>query len=277
MHLAVTLSSLDSDNDHHGFVVVLEDTTEIMSAKRSEAWQEVARRLAHEIKNPLTPVALAAGRIDRLLARMESESSPEKQGAIRKKLAQSTQTIDREVQSLKSLVDSFSDLARFPAVRPERTDLNALVREAVNVFDGRVPGVRLSIDASPSPPWAKVDPEPFKRVIVNLIDNAAEVVQGSWMKEIVVSTRAKADGSAIELSVADSGPGISPEDKQKLFVPYFSTKERGTGLGLSIVRSIVQDHKGTIRVEDNFPTGTRFIIEVPAADPPALQLREAPV
>ena len=275
MHLSVTVSSLDSGDSHHGFVVVLEDTTELMRAQRSEAWQEVARRLAHEIKNPLTPVALAAGRIDRLIERFEGTLDPEERTAICHRLAQSTRTIDREVQSLKTLVDSFSDVARFPAVRPEETDINALVQDAVSVFEGRLPDVTVTVNADPAAPLAKIDPEPFKRVLVNLIDNAAAVVQDSWVKEIVVSTRGTRDGKSVELTVADSGPGISPENREKLFLPYFSTKERGTGLGLSIVRSIVHDHRGTIRVEDNRPTGSRFIIEVPSAADKAAELQEA--
>lgn len=274
-HLSVTVSSLDSEDDRHSFVVVIEDTTEIMRAQRSEAWQEVARRLAHEIKNPLTPVALAAGRIDRLLERLDSATDPQAREAIRRRLLQSTRTIDREVHSLKSLVDSFSDLARFPAIRPEETDLNAVVLDAVGVFDGRLPGVRLIVDTDPQLPPVRIDPEPFKRVIVNLIDNAAEVVQQSWVKEIVVATRGPAGGDFVELAVADSGPGISPENRRKLFLPYFSTKERGTGLGLTIVRRVVDDHAGRIRVEDNHPTGSRFVIEVPVAAAKAADLQEA--
>ena len=274
-HLSLTVSSLDTEEDHHSFVVVFEDTTEIMRAQRSEAWQEVARRLAHEIKNPLTPVALAAGRIDRLLERLDTAGDPQEREAISRRLLRSTRTIDREVQSLKSLVDSFSDLARFPAIRPEETDLNAVVRDAVSVFDGRLPGVRLIVDADPGLPPVRIDPQPFKRVIVNLIDNAAEVVQQCWVKEIVVSTHGPDGGDFVELAVADSGPGISPEDRRKLFLPYFSTKERGTGLGLSIVRRVVDDHAGRIRVEDNHPTGSRFIIEVPVAAGSTAALREA--
>ena len=208
MHLGVTVSSLDSGNRRHGFVVVLEDTTEQVLAQKSEAWQEVARRLAHEIKNPLTPVALAAGRIDRLIERFETESDPRERARLRDRLTQSTRTIDREVQSLKALVDSFSDLARFPVVRPEDTDLNALVRDAVSVFEGRLPGVTIAVNADPEAPLVRIDPEPFKRVIVNLIDNAAEVVQSCWVQEIGVSTRAARDGGSVELTVADSGPGI---------------------------------------------------------------------
>ena len=275
LHLSVTVSSLDSEDSRHGFVVVLEDTTEILRAQRSEAWQEVARRLAHEIKNPLTPVALAAGRIDRLIERFEDSSEPRERARIRDRLAQSTRTIDREVQSLKSLVDSFSDLARFPAVRPEDTDVNVLVEDAVGVFEGRLADVKITLNKDPDVPRGKVDPEPFKRAIINLIDNAAEVVQNCWVKEIAVSIRGTRDRSGVEVIVADSGPGISPENKEKLFLPYFSTKDRGTGLGLSIVRSIVHGHGGTIRVEDNEPTGSRFIVEVPAAASESAELQEA--
>ncbi len=275
MHLSVTVSSLDSEDSRHGFVVVLEDTTELLRAQRSEAWQEVARRLAHEIKNPLTPVALAAGRIDRLIERFDDASEPQERMRIRDRLAQSTRTIDREVQSLKALVDSFSDLARFPAVRPESTDVNVLVEDALSVFEGRLTDITITFSKDSQAPLAKVDPEPFKRVLINLIDNAAEVVQKCWVKEIVVSTRSMQDQTGVEVVVADSGPGISPENKEKLFLPYFSTKDRGTGLGLSIVRSIVLEHGGTIRVEDNEPTGSRFIIEVPAAASETAALEEA--
>ena len=274
-HLGVTVSSLDSGDMHHGFVVVLEDNTELMRAQRSEAWQEVARRLAHEIKNPLTPVALAAGRIDRLIDRFANARDSSERDEIEGRLRSSVRVIEREAQSLKTLIDSFSELARFPTIRPEERDLNAVVRDAVRVFDGRLPDISLSIEEDSSVALAIIDPEPMKRVIVNLIDNAAEVLRDSWMKEIVVSTRVRTDADTVELTVADSGPGISPEHKEKLFLPYFSTKRRGGGLGLPIVRNIVQDHGGTIRVEDNAPQGTRFIIEMPAARREAPELQEA--
>lgn len=263
LHLSVTVSSLESEAADHGFVVVFEDTTEIVRAQRSAAWQEVAQRLAHEIKNPLTPIALAAERIDRLLIRYSEALDADERNAVRKRLDQSIGAIAREVQSLKTLVNEFSDLARFPALRPEGADLNAVVRGAVGVFEGRLPGIKLRVDTTAELPDALIDPEPIKRVIVNLIDNAAEAVEGCWVKEIVVSTGAGLDTESVELVVADSGPGISPEDKQKLFLPYFSTKERGTGLGLPIISRIVADHRGSIRVEDNQPTGSRFIVELP--------------
>ena len=274
-HLSITVSSLDSDHAQHGFVVVLEDTTELVHAKQSEAWQEVARRLAHEIKNPLTPVALAAGHIDRQIERYSKKSDDSGWEEIRERLKRSTSTIQREVQSLKALVDSFSDLARFPAIRPENTDLNAVVRDAVGVFDGRLPGIDLSCAADHGIALAHVDPESIKRVIINLIDNAAEVLQDCWTKQIRVSTRARPDEGTVELTVADTGPGISATNKEMLFVPYFSTKRRGTGLGLAIVRSVISDHRGTIRVEDNEPSGTRFVIELPAARDGVAELQEA--
>ncbi len=263
VHLSVTVSSLDPGDRDHGFVVVLEDTTELLRAQRSEAWEEVARRVAHEIKNPLTPIALAAGRIDRLLERYGSDGDD---AAIREGLARCTSTIQREVASLQELVDSFSHLARFPTIQPEEADLNALVREAVAVFDGRLPDISLRVSPDPSDPRAMIDPEPFKRALVNLIDNAAEALEDCWVKEIVISTRSAPDSSAVEVTVADSGPGISREDKEKLFLPYFSTKKRGTGLGLPITRSIIGGHCGSIRVEANAPTGSQFIIEIPAAN-----------
>lgn len=275
MHLGVTVSSLDSGDIHHGFVVVLEDNTELMRAQRSEAWQEVARRLAHEIKNPLTPVALAAGRIDRLIDRFANARDSSERVEIESRLRSSVRVIEREAQSLKTLIDSFSELARFPTIRPEERDLNAVVRDAVRVFDGRLPDISLSVHEDATVALALIDPEPMKRVIVNLIDNAAEVLRGSWVKEIVVSTRVRADAGTVELTVADSGPGIAPEHKEKLFLPYFSTKRRGSGLGLPIVRNIILDHGGTIRVEDNAPQGTRFIIEMPAARREVPELQEA--
>ncbi len=274
-HISVTVSSLDSGDAQSGFVVVLEDNTELMRAQRSEAWQEVAKRLAHEIKNPLTPVALAAGRIDRLLERLESAETDSERATIRKNLEQSTRTIDREVRSLSTLVDSFSDLAGFPAIRPDDTDINAVVRDAASVFSGRLPGIDLRLDLATEILLARIDPDAFKRAIVNLIDNAAEVLLDSWIKEIVVRTRIRPEAGSVELVVADSGPGISAENKAKLFLPYFSTKDRGTGLGLPIVRSVVHDHRGTIRVEDNEPTGTRFVIEVPAVGAEVTAPKEA--
>ena len=276
-HLSVTVSSLDSGQAQSGFVVVFEDNTELVRAQRSEAWQEVARRLAHEIKNPLTPVALAAGRIEVQLDRYAAAKTDAERAAIRETLETLTHTIDREVRSLNTLVSSFSDVARFPTIRPEANDINAVVGDAVSVFDGRLPGIDLRLIADPEIAQAEIDPPAFKRAIVNLIDNAADVLQESWVKEIVVSTQGRPDSDAVEVIVADSGPGISAENKERLFLPYFSTKNRGSGLGLPIVRSVVEEHGGSIRVEDNQPAGTRFVIELPAVAKEPAELSEAVV
>ncbi len=276
-HLSVTVSSLDSGQTESGFVVVFEDNTELVRAQRSEAWQEVARRLAHEIKNPLTPVALAAGRIEVQLDRYAAAKTDAERAAIRETLESLTHTIDREVRSLNTLVSSFSDVARFPTIRPEANDINAVVGDAVSVFDGRLPGIDLRLITDPEIARADIDPPAFKRAIVNLIDNAADVLQESWVKEIVVSTQGRPDSDAVEVIVADSGPGISAENKERLFLPYFSTKNRGSGLGLPIVRSVVEEHGGSIRVEDNQPAGTRFVIELPAVAKEPVELSEAVV
>ena len=276
-HLSVTVSSLDSGQAQSGFVVVFEDNTELVRAQRSEAWQEVARRLAHEIKNPLTPVALAAGRIEVQLDRYAAAKTDAERAAIRETLESLTHTIDREVRSLNTLVSSFSDVARFPTIRPEANDINAVVGDAVSVFDGRLPGIDLRLITDPEIAQAEIDPPAFKRAIVNLIDNAADVLHESWVKEIAVSTQGRPDSDAVEVIVADSGPGISAENKERLFLPYFSTKNRGSGLGLPIVRSVVEEHGGSIRVEDNQPAGTRFVIELPAVAKEPAELSEAVV
>jgi len=161
------------------------------------------------------------------------------------------------------LVDEFSQFARFPAAQPVRCDLNEVVEEALAVFRGRLDGIAIRTSFAPGLPPVNLDREQFERVVVNLVDNAAEAMQDSLVKELFIGTQS---GSAdtVELLVADSGPGVSPEDKEKLFLPYFSTKNRGTGLGLAIVSHIVAEHNGQIRVEDNRPTGARFTVEIPA-------------
>jgi nitrogen fixation/metabolism regulation signal transduction histidine kinase len=270
VHLAVTVSALEREDqpdtgDPPGFVIVLEDTTELLRAQKSAAWNEVARRVAHEIKNPLTPIALSAERMSRLLRRFGGlEETPERQ-KLRERFEKCTQIIVQEVEALRTLVDEFSQFARFPSATPERTDLNAVVQSALDVFDGRLEGVVIRKKLSPDLPQVFVDPRQFKRVMVNLIDNAAEAVHDSWLKEIHISTSAGPLPETVMLVVADSGHGITAEDKQKLFLPYFSTKKRGTGLGLAIVSRILSEHQATIRVEDNRPSGSRFIIEIPTA------------
>ena len=270
LHLAVTVSALEREReqqrDEPGFVIVLEDTTELLRAQKSAAWNEVARRVAHEIKNPLTPIALSAERMGRLLDRLETATAPADRQKVQEQFEKCAATIAREVETLRDLVDEFSQFSRFPTAQPMRADLNSVVEEAVDVFQGRLDGIVLRRELGSGLADVFIDPQQFKRVMVNLIDNAAEAVKDSWVREILISTAPGPLPDTVELVVADSGSGISPEDKEKLFLPYFSTKKRGTGLGLAIANRILNDHQAAIRVEDNRPTGSRFIIEVPTAE-----------
>lgn len=256
LHLAITVSALE-ERLTSGFVIVLEDTSELLRAQKAAAWHEVARRIAHEIKNPLTPIALSADRIARHLDRLELPP------ASSRVLRECAGTISKSVDSVKMLVDEFSRFARFPAAQPVRSDLNEVVSEALAIFQGRLDGIAIRTSFAPNLPPVNLDREQFQRVVVNLVDNAAEAMQDSLVKNLFIATQA---GSAdtVELLVADSGCGVSPEEKEKLFLPYFSTKGRGTGLGLAIVSHIVAEHNGQIRVEENRPAGARFTIEIPA-------------
>lgn len=261
LHLALTVAPIDR-RATSGFVVVVEDTSELLRAQKSLAWQEVARRIAHEIKNPLTPIALSSERIARQLER--TTTSAEFARVVR----DSTRTISREVESVKALVDEFAQFARFPAAQPQPMELAEVVQEGLSVFDGRLENIQLHLDLGAGLPKVMLDREQFKRVVVNLIDNAAEAMQESPVRQLWIQLASPAP-ELVELLVADTGHGVAPEDKEKLFLPYFSTKGRGTGLGLAIVSHIVSEHRGTIRVEDNKPQGTRFILELPAAPLPA--------
>jgi len=255
LQLSLTVAALDEQR-RSGFVLVVEDTSELLRAQKAAAWHEVARRVAHEIKNPLTPIALCADRIARQLGR------PEQTADTRRILQECSATIAREVESVRTLVDEFSQFTRFPAAQPVASDLNQIVNNALSVFDGRLDGIRVDTDLAPELPLVQVDREQFKRVVVNLVDNAAEAMQESLVKRLYIGTRST-EADSVELVVADTGCGVSREDKEKLFLPYFSTKGRGTGLGLAIVNRILADHEATIRVEDNLPTGARFIMELP--------------
>jgi two-component system nitrogen regulation sensor histidine kinase NtrY len=259
LHLALTVSALPAhEPDAPGYVVVLEDTSEMLRAQKAEAWHEVARRIAHELKNPLTPIALSAERIARQLDR--GASTPESHRVLRECAA----TISREVESVKTLADEFSQFSRFPKAQMVPCDLNSVVRNGLDVFDGRLDGIEVRADLAPDLPRVNLDPDQFKRVVVNLVDNAAEAMRDAMVKRLMVVTRATSADS-VELLIADTGCGISAGDKEKLFLPYFSTKGRGTGLGLAIVSHILSEHGGRIRVEDNRPAGTRFFVEVPVA------------
>lgn len=255
-HLSVTAAALEATVTS-GFVLVVEDTTELMRAQRAAAWHEVARRIAHELKNPLTPIALSSERILRQLDK--TDAPPE----VRRIVSECCATIGREVESVKTLVDEFARFARFPAARPGPADLNAVVEEGLAVFEGRLGSITMHLSLAAGLPTVALDRDQFKRVIVNLVDNAAEAMADSPLRHLFIETHA-ALPELVELTIADTGCGITTDDKEKLFLPYFSTKQRGTGLGLAIVSHIVAEHHARIRVEDNHPVGARFIIEIPA-------------
>jgi len=239
---------------------VFEDLSDLLRAQKQAAWREVAQRVAHEIKNPLTPIALSAERIHRHLSRGAAPDA-----ASLEVLRGCAETIGKAVETVRSLVDEFSALARFPASRPRPASLNTLVEGALAMFNGRLEGIRVRAELSPDLPPVMADPEAIQRALANLVDNAAEALEDALLKEIAVSTSLVASRDAVELVVSDTGHGVSREVKERLFLPYFSTKQRGTGLGLSIVSRIVEDHHGSIRVEENKPFGTRFVIELPVA------------
>ncbi|HKP68612.1 MAG TPA: ATP-binding protein [Pyrinomonadaceae bacterium] len=271
MPVALTATALISEG---GAVLVIEDLSELIAAQRASAWQEVARRMAHEIKNPLTPIQLAAERIAKRFAESRQLSVvsgqlggvPTGQDRLRSVVDESTATIVREVQSLKAMVDEFSRFARLPNAKLETGDLNEVVRQVMPLYKDRVDDVVIESELASDLPPALIDAEQMKRVFVNLIDNAVEAFELEQESKIVtVRTRYDAGRDLIVAEVFDNGRGIEPSDLQKLFQPYFSTKGRGTGLGLAIVHRIVTEHNGKIRAAANQPRGAKFMVELPTA------------
>ena len=267
LHLAVTVSSLGPRRANSGYVLVLDDLTEMLRAQKSAAWQEVARRIAHEIKNPLTPIQLSSQRLSRFLERREAPAAVAPADLELANLVQEcSRLIEREVSTLAALVNEFSQFVRFPTAKLSATNANTIVHEALEVFSGRLDGITVKTALAENLPAVRADGGLLRSVVVNLIDNAAEALENSTCREIVVSTCAHADAETVEICVSDTGHGISPQDKDKLFLPHFSTKDRGTGLGLAIAARIVSEHGGRIHVEDNFPVGSRFLVELPAVE-----------
>ena len=258
--VALTASTIQATHRDLGYVLVVEDLTELVKVQKATAWREIAQRIAHEIKNPLTPIRLSAERIQRLLERTQEGNLPPRVAASLKDCGA---LILQETDTLQSLVDEFSRFARLPAAKPVPSNFNSLVQSGLAVFDGRLEGIRIHTDFSPDLPIVWVDPDQIKRLLINLVDNAAEALSDALVKEIGVKTALDTERDVVELIVADTGPGVTLPVKERLFLPYFSTKRRGTGLGLSIVSRIVTDHNGSVRVEENRPTGTKFIIEIP--------------
>ena len=260
LNVAVTVSALSHAAEGLGYVLVFEDLSDLLRAQKQAAWREVARRVAHEIKNPLTPIALSSERIHRHLTRGTAPDA-----ASLEVIRSCAETIGNAVETVRALVDEFSVLARFPASRPQPASLNNLVESALVMFNGRLEGIRVRTELAHDLPSVMADPEAIKRAVANLVDNAAEAMQDAILKEITISTSLVASRDAVELVVSDTGQGVSRDVKERLFLPYFSTKRRGTGLGLAIVSRIVEDHRGSIRVEENKPFGSRFVIELPVA------------
>ncbi len=273
--VALTATALPSEN---GAVVVIEDLSELIAAQRASAWQEVARRMAHEIKNPLTPIQLAAERIAKRFEESgqwsvvsgrpdgisSSTSLPDRMQNV---VEDGTATIIREVQSLKSMVDEFSRFARLPNANPEAGDLNDVIVQVVALYKDRLDDVVLESKLSAELPPTMIDTEQMKRVFVNLIDNAVEAFDKLQEEKIVtITSRYDVARDLIVAEISDNGRGIAPADLQKLFQPYFSTKGRGTGLGLAIVNRIITEHNGKIKAVANQPRGARFIVELPAID-----------
>jgi nitrogen fixation/metabolism regulation signal transduction histidine kinase len=231
----------------------------------------VARRIAHEIKNPLTPIQLSAQRLTRFLERRTEASSSGRPSVdpdpeLTRLVRECSRLIEREVTTLADLVNQFSQFVRFPSAKLQATDATSLIREAVEIFSGRLDGITVKIALAEHLPAVRADGALLRSVLVNLIDNAAEALENARYREIVISTRVYSESDTVEICVADTGHGISPEDKDKLFLPHFSTKDRGTGLGLAIAARIVAEHGGTLHVEDNVPVGSRFLVLLPVAD-----------
>ena len=254
-----------------GYVLVLENATELLRAQKQSAWKEVARRVAHEIKNPLTPISLSAEQIRRhidRLARVQEAESVQTEGRVESPsiavIRRCSEVITSSVESMRSLVDQFASLAEFPTARPKPADLNTIVENSLALFAGRMQSIRVVRKMSSNLPLVLADPEALKRALGNLIDNAAEAMQQSLYRELRIGTSLLESGM-VEMTIADSGSGLTDEMRERLFLPYFSTKQRGTGLGLAIAAKIIQEHQGTIRAEKNEPAGAKFIVELRAA------------
>lgn len=252
--LLMTLSLLkDEDGFEIGKVLVFDDLTPIQSAQRAAAWTEVARRIAHEIKNPLTPIKLSAERLRKKFGEQITDPA----------FNDCTTMIIRQVDDMKNLVNEFTQFARLPQSRPVESSLNDTIEESLALFRQAHPGVRFDISFDPSLPRFKFDPDQMKRVIVNLVDNSVAASLKEPHPTVSIETHFEPDLNMIRFSVCDNGEGIPSRDRARIFEPYYSTKESGTGLGLAIVKRIVEDHNGFIRAMANEPQGTRMVIELP--------------
>ena len=257
LHLSATIALLELGENRNGSILVIEDITEFLRAQKQVAWKQVAQRVAHEIKNPLTPIALSAERIRRHI----DHSRPDSPGII----SRCTEVILSSVESMRELVDQFAALAEFPASRPKPTNLNSIVEGALMLFHGRLHGIRIEKHLAADLPLVMVDAQAMQRALANLIDNAAEAMQSSLLRVLCIETGMSENKNMAEVVLSDTGHGLTDDMRERLFLPYVSTKQRGTGLGLAIAAKIVQEHHGAIRAEVNSPAGARFIIDLPLA------------
>jgi two-component system nitrogen regulation sensor histidine kinase NtrY len=258
--LVVNIRNLtDKTGSYQGMVVVVDDITQLLRAQQAIAWGEVARRIAHEIKNPLTPIKLSTQRLRKKFTERASD--------YERVFDECTRTIIQEVDGLQGLVDGFSRYARMPASDPRPGDLHPVIASVVRLYSGLGRGIELETALDPHLPPIMVDPDQMKRALINLVDNAVAAVGKAG--GVMLRTRSLPGEGKVEVEVADSGVGIPPDDRERLFLPYFSTKKSGTGLGLAIVYRIVTEHGGTIRVEANEPRGTRMVMAFPALPVPA--------
>ena len=255
--LLMTLSILkDEKGEEIGKILVFDDLTPIVNAQRSAAWTEVARRIAHEIKNPLTPIKLSAERLQRKFGEQIQDPA----------FKDCTTMIIRQTEDLKNLVNEFSQFARLPQARPVIGNLRSVIEESLVLFRQGHPGIEFNFESDPKLPHFKFDPDQMRRVLVNLIDNAIAAVSNEPERKVEISTRYDSELRTVRLTVADTGCGIPPAQRSRIFEPYFSTKESGTGLGLAIVKRIIEDHSGFIRAFANEPKGTKMIIELPVSE-----------
>ena len=245
----------DEKGNFLGLVLVLEDVTELQKGQRIAAWREVAKRIAHEIKNPLTPIQLSAQRLRRRYKDKFLED-----GQI---FEECTNTIISQVELLKNMVNEFSHFARMPATKPSPSYLPQIINETLPIFREAHKNITFSFDESESPPLMNFDPSQIKRALINILDNAVEAIDKKEEGTITIKTFFDRKLKIAGVEIADNGCGISPQEKSRLFEPYFSTKKLGTGLGLAIVDSIISDHQGHIQIHDNYPRGTIFRIELP--------------
>ena len=238
-----------------GFVILFDNLTNLEKAQRLAAWQEVARRIAHEIKNPLTPIQLSAQRLrKRFLDRI---------GEDRDIFDQCTATIVAQVDEIKKLASEFSDFARMPKLRRETNDLGRLAEEVVFLYQEAHRSLTITCRIDPALPLFPFDAVQIKRVLINLLDNAVTALGDGGAIEVRVGPAPERETPMAMLRVADNGPGIPADVRLRIFEPYFSTRKSGTGLGLAIAHTIVSEHGGTIRARDNHPTGTVFTVELP--------------